>query len=64
VQYWKYDEDKADTALRRSCLQVFLEHFDRVIAACDMQDIPQDLMEAALKVTISTSAVKWKFAKQ
>jgi hypothetical protein len=49
VQYWKYDEDKADTALRRSCLQVFLEHFDRVIAACDLQDIPQDLMEAVIE---------------
>jgi hypothetical protein len=47
VQYWKYDED--NTALRKSCLQLFTRDFDRVIAACGLQEIPQELMEAVIE---------------
>jgi hypothetical protein len=47
VQFWKYDED--NTALRKSCLQLLTRDFDRVIAACGLQEIPQELMEAVIE---------------
>jgi hypothetical protein len=42
-------DDKEDAAFRRSCVQLFTSQFDRVITACDMQDVPQELLEAAVE---------------
>jgi hypothetical protein len=49
VQYWKCGDDKEDAAFRISCLLLFISQFDRVTTACDMRDVPQELLEAAVE---------------
>jgi hypothetical protein len=49
VQYWKCCNHVDDTAFKTSFLHHFTSNLDRVIRACDMQEIPQELMEAAVE---------------